>query len=310
MNNLRLCLLVFFLLILAMQHGTFAQTDWQKSNFQGAVRFVRETEFFVHEQPNNPVSKISQISHYEYEFDRAGYLVQWADFYQNQLVSWYYRISYDSATFQKVQTYMMNEDFVTSKTVYQLDAAGNELYWYKADPSDLVLYHWHNTYDKKKRRIGAESYLGDLDTGKLDRYYVYKNDKKGNRISEHWYTADGTCVKIIRTSYDKKGQALRVTYFSGTGAFTGMWVRSYDEKGRLTEVMAYQTPTETLTRTTYAYDDLGNQTLYRMYTAGDSLISSREYRYTYDSLQNWTLRTQWDNGELVKSVEREISYFE
>jgi len=305
-------LLFFYLSITVLVYFpafALAQSDPEKQNLHGNVQSVKEVIFLVQEEADKSITKTGKSASVSYEFNQSGNLIYWADFYQDGMISWYYTIEYDSVKNQKIQTYRMNENFQLACTVFQYDDAGNESYWYHKDPGDMPVFMWRNFYTKKGYRIRSESFNGS-DTLKPQSAYVYKNDKKGKRISEHSYSLNGTCTKIVRTHYSKKDHTVVVAEYTGDEKIKNKLILVYNEKNQLLEKWFYEPSAILSWHIAYSYDDFGNQTAIKNYDSADSLISVKTYQYTYDEQNNWIRRLERNNDVLEKSAERELIYFE
>ncbi|MBI3133718.1 MAG: hypothetical protein HYZ14_03495 [Bacteroidetes bacterium] len=305
--NLRTC---FFGVTLLFLFSGFSQTDREEQNFQGAVKLVREKEYEVQFDTQQQLARIKMNHAVEFEFNETGNLINWADFYQNEMLSWYYHVDYAEDVLQKIETSYMNENFILSVSVFQYDAEGRELSWSMKNGSNETIYLWQHTYSKKGFRVRSESYRGSPDSLVVDRYYVYKNDKKGHRISEHWYTADGQCRKLIVNTFDKRGNVVKAWHYDGENNLTGKWIQAYNEKNQLVDVRHFKSETVMDSRSEYRYDDYGNELEIKVYNAADSLAATWRNTYQYDSLHNWTEKIRYYNDQPLTQTEREVFYFE
>lgn len=286
-----------------------AQSDAVKAGFRGKVKHVKEEVYMLYPNGRGGVTKSGPTLWVEYDYNENGQQTIHTEYSNYGGINWLYKNEYDSLNRKISQTYMLADYTVTYRMVFEYDKK-NRLSGYKTyNLFDTLVFEQANNYTKKGL-LAESKYYGKY--GVLSAICRYVFDKKGNRIGENWLGAAGTITKQITTNFDKDGNAIEVKHVNADGELIQRWEQVFDTAGRIQEVKFWTTTNQYDTRTTFHYDENGNMNQKLQYDFRDSVISEFKYEYEYDSLQNWTSKTEREprNTNPAKKTERTISYFD
>lgn len=285
-------------------------SDWQKRNLQGQVKLIREKSHSVAYDTQGNLTRIEKRYAIEYEFSQQGMIINWADMYQDGMVSWFYNVSFDSLKNQKIVTSKMNENFVINRVIYVYDEFQREAYWYMENSIEDVIYRLQHHYDKKGRCIKSESIRGFPDSVYVERYSAYQYDRKGNRLSELRFSGNGELLQKIIYAYDKFGNLTSETTYDERGVQIKKLAQFYNEENLLSQLLSYNKDGSVQFRKVFNYGTSSHLSGYFIYDHKDSLTEYMVYRFEFDDRKNWIKRTEFINDVPTEEIEREIFYFD
>jgi hypothetical protein len=196
---------------------------------------------------------------------------------------------------------------------------------YSFDPQTRKLWEVYKyTYNDRGEMIGLKTYDA---TGNLKETVVCKYNGLGREKEESSYYSDGSFSYKETYTYDNNGNLVEVdqhqsdndsktTYkydtknrqiemdYSDPKADFGAHVYSYDSNGNLIKQVMRNSANFGVGTLIFTYDDSGYRKEVDTYTnqdtAGEHLLSTDNYKYTFDSFNNWIERIEKD--KLVAST--------
>lgn len=194
-----------------------------------------------------------------------------------------------------------DELWFTTIERYEYDAKGNLAYRTSTDydrkrnerNDDSTI--WVFKYDDKGNRIGTEA--GDL--GWKDTY-----DEKGNLVQSLSMRNGIIDGKITIT---RNGNTSEEKIFDAAGEYQSSEFAKYNAQKNYTERSTYDADGKLITRRTYTYNK--NNDLVSLVTTGITGSDTLTYTYVYDSMQNWTSKTQIKDGVKQSTEKRDIEYY-
>ena len=177
--------------------------------------------------------------------------------------------------------------------------------------------------------------LGIEDGLEVQRYWneKYKYNEDGNMTERTSYNANGEIDGKNKYLYNKDGNMTEMTSYNANGELGSNSKYKYDEDGNKTEWKYYDG--ELATKYKYQYDEDGNEMEKSGYRISDGRLSLKfnyqydedgnmignssygypsdwnyTYQYEFDKLNNWIVRTRYEDGNPLEITEREIEYYE
>lgn len=183
------------------------------------------------------------------------------------------------ASTQGKQFYYHPDNTLSSVVV----AGGNEKYSYKGTLLQKITF-----VNTKKRETTQSSFKYDVNNRLIERI-DYVTGVKGGIKTEYTYDANDNLVstKVFKVSLPKNTTI--TTYSNG---------KKQNEtilNGKLR------------TTHTYSYNSNGNLSKDSIDTNGKT--SEITYEYTYDTQGNWITQTQYSDGKIKETIQREIEYY-
>lgn len=237
-----------------------------------------------------------------YKYDEKGNKIEeniYSD-YGNHELKWIYQ--YDNRNKTEASYYDKNEELGGKWKYNKYDDNGNILEGsrYGKDGKLEIRMKWIFKYDAKGNVIEESQYSKQewskekitpnkfgVDVSKI--LDTSKKQQKGVDLSEYLSTSDTTQTKQ-KTSSDE-------------WSFDYQWKYKYDNKGNKIEECEYDKDGTLENKFTYKYDDNGNK------IEGKGEKSNGKYEYVFDKLENWIIRTAFENENPTYVVERKIKYF-
>ncbi len=84
----------------------------------------------------------------------------------------------------------------------------------------------------------------------------------------------------------------------------------YNDKGFKIENYIYSNEDKLEKKNTYIYDSQNNVIEESCFDSVNALLYKTEYKYEYDSQNNWIKKIKISEGKAISVVERKIEYFE
>ena len=188
------------------------------------------------------------------------------------------------------KTYYNRKPYQTSKTTFFYNDQENISYTNTLILEDSLQYKTQYTYSNNKLI-------------QINSYFIFK-EKETKYNEEYFYNEN---KKIIKSNYmclekhidsDHKLRDLIAEY-------------KYDKKERIIE------SDWTKSDSTYKYNRIvhvrnrkGLITKRKEYNKNNDLVKATHCKYVFDKKNNWTIRKFYENKILVKSIYREIEYFD
>lgn len=168
---------------------------------------------------------------------------------------------------------------VRSSFNYEYDDKGNVVRKLRLLPDGSVGYEFRYEYDTKGNIVKQEGYYQD----KFNDGWLFKYDKKGNKIEAFHQGEDRMVYDKFYYDYDKNGNLLNETNLDGEGK-------------KKSEVV-------------YTYNKYGDLVDEKKYGVDGQLVIHNTVSYEYDNKRNWLVKTQKQSGEIIYLTKREISYY-
>lgn len=215
------------------------------------------------------------------------------------------------------------DENLKSVKVFDSDADLSEMYAYEYNGKKLL-----------SARIVEMEYYENQEKGHIKSEKIIKFDNQGNEVYEYSkYLIDDTYyINEFNTEYDSLGRKNKgvwewYKYKDGNrfDAHINIYKYIYDDKNRLIEIYSYKKEKTTpfnITKYEYSEDTIieeslsteGNETSKETYFKG-LLVKKEEpngdvfeYKYTFDSKENWVKVIEYKNTIPIKMRVREIKY--
>ncbi len=175
-----------------------------------------------------------------------------------------------------------------------------------ADGSESVKETY--AYDVKGRLIETVRLQPD---GLVRFRETYDYDSNGHLIEKDSYARDGELsVKNIYT-YDADGRVIQEASCDQNGSSLKKLIYTYDSKSYKTGVLLYKDDGSIVERHHYEYDTRGNLSEVAFYNPDGLLKNKRLYSYEYDSVGNWTQKTEFNDSRSQPEdvIYRTITYY-
>lgn len=147
--------------------------------------------------------------------------------------------------------------------------------------------------------------LGKKETVRFDKQgnvklkMVEEYDAAGNNSGSRMYDAGGRLMRRTAGIFDDRGNCIQATSYGSDDRIQSRINWSFNEDGKLVETITYTADVEKpSSRTTYSYNDQGNQYEVRMYDAAGNL--NVIYRYTFDEHGNQIEEKAWVGDRVVQ----------
>jgi hypothetical protein len=197
-------------------------------------------------------------------------------------------------------------------------------------------------YDSLGNRVKSNVFRKNIfnANGIMGSTTTYEYDKNGNEIEHRTYNSDSELTWVIKHRYDTYGNKVKTFIYNfhkiPDGKLIGITsyiykntqlireekesdstIYHYDNSGNIIETIEYDNGI-LRTRQKYRYDSLDNmiEVIYFQNNEGKEepgvpkdWTSTSQYIYeNYDSYGNWLKKTEYSNGKLFSTYEREITY--
>ena len=157
---------------------------------------------------------------------------------------------------------------------------------------------------KVKQITGTTYVIASEEIYRKDKY-LYNKD--GNMTEMTSYNANGELGSNSKYKYDEDGNKTEWKYYDGELATKYKY--QYDEDGNEMEKSCYRISDGRLSlKFNYQYDEDGNMIGNSSY--GYPSDWNYTYQYEFDKLNNWIVRTRYEDGNPLEITEREIEYYE
>ena len=180
------------------------------------------------------------------------------------------------------------ERVVVSNTSY--DKRGNETSATVNDRDGSRKYslRWTHLYDDKGREIRTE-YLDS--NGQLTNTGITHYREDGYERGQ--YNPNGTVNHVFEAFLDENGKLVRDSrkYQNGK-SYEHLY--KYDKQGRLIERINREIGGSTIDKSTWTYDDHGNQTSFIVEKADGTVVPMFKFQYEYDSQGHIVVRRDYD----------------
>ena len=98
-------------------------------------------------------------------------------------------------------------------------------------------------------------------------------------------------------------------WYNSDGRLNSKTTYKYDEKGNNIEENNHDSDGRLNSKTTYKYDEKGNNIEENNYDSDGRLGKNYTYKYEYDKNNNWTQRIEYKNTIPHRITERIIEYY-
>jgi hypothetical protein len=243
------------------------------------------------------------------------------------------KYTYENKKVKQIDTYRNYE--MWERTLFEYEE-GNlksvKVFDSDADLSEMYVYEYNNNILSSARIVKVE-YYEDEEKGHIKSEKIIKFDNQGNEVYEYskYLTDDTYYINEFNREYNslgKKNKGVWEWYRYKDGnkfdAHINIYIYIYDEKNRIKEIYSCkkdETPFN-ITKYEYSEDTIIEENL----STEDNKISKEtyfkgllvkkedpngdvfEYKYTFDSKENWIKVIEYKNTIPIKMRVREIKY--
>lgn len=193
------------------------------------------------------------------------------------------------------------------KIIYKYNEKGNRLSRDVYNAFGKILLKNTYVYDDSGNKLAYNSYKP---TGELIESFTYKNDNKGRMIEETLTKADKTFQMRYTYKYDAAGFTSEVAQYVNEANNLNNSIRfKNNRQGLPLEMENYNKSGSLIRKTTYKYDDKGNEILIEIFDGQGKSLERKEFTYTFDDKGNWVERIEYVNHFPKVFIEREITYY-
>lgn len=250
------------------------ETDLQTMNIKGKVTTLKEIYYSATDNFGTVVKSQSETQTY-WTFTDAGYVKEY---------------------------YSLRGGDLIEKAVYSYDQRNN-IESCRMAINVNVTQEFIQTYQYNKKGEKISSVLAKPG-GDIEEKVTYVWDKKGNLSAEVYYETDGSMSSKEEYSYDGSGRVTEHLFKDGMGNITRKMAYQYagSEKNPQLLINYQQTGVEN-NKVFYTWGSNG-EVLEEKTVASDLTETVTTYKYTWDKNNNWTERTEYNNGAPVEVIER------
>lgn len=228
------------------------------------------------------------------------------------------------------------------KNVYKPDAKGNlteflsflsdgnifKKEFYKYDDKNNLIEENHFTLNGAHLAVSSrhpETYVlyntatfrpvhPDQDMCEFSKKITYEYNEAGNIIDKNEYNSDGSLSINIKYDYDNKGRRIEVNqYLFGNllplGHLKYKTTFKYDDRGNQSEECRYEPDGSIKCIMKYKYDNEGNLVEEGKYNLDGTLDYIVVSMFEFDNNKNWTRVIMLENDFAYQIDEREIEYY-
>lgn len=216
-------------------------------------------------------------------------------------------ISFDEKGYKTETSRFNKTGQLFQKIIYKYDGSGRRLTRDVYNAFGKLLMKNTYVYDGRGNKEAYKSFTSE---GKVSETAAYKNDSRGRAIEEFTTKNDGAFVSKYTYKYDATGAVSEICQYTKDENTLDSCIRyKHDKIGLLLEVENYNRSGKLTKKTTYKYDDKGNETEICTFDGNGRQTEIKEYTYTFDDRGNWVERIEFVNYFARVFIEREITYY-
>ncbi len=242
-----------------------------------------------------------------HEVDKLGNRIIWKIFKGNGVQEWEYVSEYDNGgNLLEVNDYHWSK--LISRHTYRYNDRGQCTMESEYEPDGRLKMKKVNRFDENGRKVETTDFNG---SGNYNARHTYGYNDWGNVIDEREYKEDGSDrhTKVLK-EYDNQDHMIELRQFDENGKL--IYMGKFDKYNNHLADITYTAEGAVREKVTaeYKYDSYGNEIEELLKLAERVPPIKSVYKYDYDYMGNWIKKTVFEDGEPVRTTERDLQYYD